>query len=97
MAHQAEPKPFRIWQLVWDPNSIVGDCECKFRTIHGNANIDILRSSVSGGVYHRLLSNPVELCSKRRIAHWDCLYPMKNAVNCEPLADVSGKTLQRYA
>ncbi len=71
MAHQAEPKPFRIWQLVWDPNSIIGDCESKLRTIHGKANINIFRSSMFGGVRDRLLSNAVELCGNCGIADWN--------------------------
>src|SRR5947208_14098069 len=94
MAHQAKPKPFSILHLIWESNSIIYDRESKYETIRSYANVDILRGSVFGCVRGCLLSNPVELRSNRRIAHWNRLFSVQNAVDRESLAYVFGRTFQ---
>ena len=43
MRHQAKTEPFGLRQVVWEPDSIIGNGESKFAIIPGEANVDPLR------------------------------------------------------
>src|SRR5206468_2011855 len=67
MMHQTKPESFRWRRVVRKSDSVIHDHKAKFWPIHCEPNINLLGSTVSDRVRHRLLCDSVKLVRNGRI------------------------------
>jgi len=95
MRHQTKTEAFGLRQLVWEPDSIIGNGESKFAIIPGETNVDPLRGSMLNGVCDCLLRDSIQLSRHRGVVHGHAVGAFNGARDLESFGGIFRQAVQR--